>query len=701
MISHVGRRALAAQQAAAAADIPLTPGFHDIKAAVARQFQRMAGHDLFRVAVDKDTLWSTYLASFPEGTNPIYRKRAEHDCACCRQFVRAVGNVVAIIDGVLVSIWDIETDHNAYQAVARTMSALVRGAVIDNRFLSTERVAGTDRTFEEAVEGVKTWQHFFVNIPNGHRGEKNFVCTGVEIGPRLSESRALHDVLLRSLNEITTPAIDAVLELIGQGSLYRGEEHLHAVQTFRDLKVQFNGIALPERDAFAWTKSGVVPASVAKIRNTSIGLLLVELSEGRDMEEAVKMFEIAVAPANYKRPTALVTKGMVEKAKATIAELGLTSALERRYATLADITVNNILFADRNARKVMAGDVFDTIAGAVTAKPKTFDKVEEIGIAKFLADVVPYAESIELLVENRLAGNLVSLIAPVDPTAGRMFKWDNGFSWSYSGDFADSVKERVKKAGGNVTGDLCCRLAWSNYDDLDLHMREPGGGHIYYGNRDRLSPCGGVLDVDMNAGGRTSREPVENIFYSSTRRMQEGTYELFVNQFAKRETMDVGFEVEIDFKGTLYRFAWPKPLRQGETVVVAQMTYTQGGLEVISDLTSTSASRKVWGIDTETFQKVNVALLSPNHWDVHAVGNRHYFFMLDGCQNDGSARGFYNEFLKSDLDPHRKVFEMVGARMRAGESPNQLSGLGFSSTQRNHVVARVKGAFTRTVRIAF
>lgn len=75
--------------------------------------------------------------------------------------------------------------------------------------------------------------------------------------------------------------------------------------------------------------------------------------------------------------------------------------------------------------------------------------------------------------------------------------------------------------------------------------------------------------------------------------------------------------------------------------------------------------------------------------------------MLDGCINDGSARGFYNEFLKSELDQHRKVFEMVGAKMRTDESQHQLSGLGFSSTQRNSVVCRVKGSFSRIINITF
>lgn len=75
--------------------------------------------------------------------------------------------------------------------------------------------------------------------------------------------------------------------------------------------------------------------------------------------------------------------------------------------------------------------------------------------------------------------------------------------------------------------------------------------------------------------------------------------------------------------------------------------------------------------------------------------------MLDGCLNDGKARGFFNEFLNEELTTHRKVLEVVGARMKTEESVNQLSGLGFSSTQRNSVLCRVKGSFDRVVKINF
>jgi hypothetical protein len=281
-----------------------------------------------------------------------------------------------------------------------------------------------------------------------------------------------------------------------------------------------------------------------------------------------------------------------------------------------------------------------------------------------------------------------------------MFKWPNNFSWSYAGEVADSIKERVKKAGGSVEGDLCCRLAWEYTDDLDFHMKEPTRHHIYYGNRRQLSPNGGMLDVDANGGDGIRPDPVENIFYKDRRRMRDGVYTLEVNNYCRRSG-GRGFEVEVEFEGTTHHFVYDKALRHQETITVATIEYKKGGFKITSSLPSSQTSKTVWSLPTQTFHKVNVVSLSPNYWDEKTVGNKHYFFMLDGCRNANRARGFFNEFLSDELSAHRKVLEVVGAKMKTEESDNQLSGLGFSSTQRNSILARVKGSFNRVVKIIF
>lgn len=668
--------------------------FATIQSAIAKQFKAMSGRTLFSTASDGVALWDTYLGSFPAGSNPIYKTRTEHDCACCRHFIKAIGGVVNIIDGKVVTLWDCKIE-GPFQAVADAMAAFVRSQAIENVYLHSERLVGTPNSRQLLEDKtVKTWEHFHVNLPNA------VVVPGDHIGPRSGDYRATHDVMKRGLLEITRDAVWTVLDLIAQNSLYRGEEHKFTLEEFCKLQSQHDKLSgAMARDLFAWEYMESVHVAVARIRNSVIGTLLTDLSEGKDLEEAVRAYEVKVAPTNYKRPTALVTKAMVAQAQKKVEELGLITALERRYAVLDDLTVNNLLFADRATKRAM--NVFDDISAGAAVDVKKLGKVEDVPIADFLAKVLPSAQGVEALFENRHAGNMVSLIAPVDPTAKQLFKWPNGFSWSYSGDLADSIKERVKQAGGSVTGDFRASLAWFNYDDLDLHLKGPNGLYIWFRNKHDRS-TGGALDVDMNAHAGSTRAAVENITFPKRELMGEGEYTLFVNQFCPREWKDGGFELEMEFDGTVYNFAWPNVIKLAQNVVVCKFTYSRNsGLTILESLPSKQASRKVWNVTTQAFHWVRCVMLSPNQWDGREIGNRHFFFMLDGCLNDGTARGFFNEFLSESLTPHRKVLEMVGAKMQTESSGSQLSGLGFSSTQTNHLLCRVTGSFARVVKVLF
>lgn len=675
--------------------------FKHFKDAVARNFEVMSRHELFRVDADKNEIWDTYINAFPVGSNPIFAARTEHDCNCCKQFARTIGGVVAFINGKKVTIWDVEVPQEPnYQIVADKMAEYVRSRPVVDHFLHNQTRVGTDKSRGILADGSNVQlSHFSVDLP------RQFVCQGDEIPTALSKLRSNHDVFLRGLKEVKMDAIDSALDLISQNAIYRGEEHKFAIESFRKAKVAFDKLKTDaEKDAFVWLSNKTVPGSVSKFKNTAIGTLIFDLSEGYDLEDAVKSFESKVAPTNYKRTTALVSKAMIEKAGKTIEDLGLSSALQRRHAVVSDVSVNDVIFVDRKARSMMKGDVFGELAESVGAKAdaKKLDRVDEITIDKFLKDVLPRAESIEVLFEDRHAPNLLSIVAPVHADSGKLFKWDNGFSWAYNGDVTDSIKERVKRAGGSIVGDLCCRLAWNNHDDLDFHMTEPNKYEIYFGNKGRKSTNGGMLDVDMNAGGGTTRTPVENIFYQTKRTMQTGTYTLYVHGYSIRETKDVGFQVEIDAGGETRVFNHPEPVRRDQRIEIAKIRYSaNGNFEIDSTLQSRKMSKTIWGLQTESFVKVDLVTLSPNHWGDVPVGNKHYIFVLNGCKNEGTPRGFFNEFLRQDLDEHRKVFEIVGSKMKVEDSAEQLSGLGFSSTKPDTLLCRVKGSVNRVVKIVF
>lgn len=653
----------------------------------------MMGDQLFVVDIDKDVVWDHYLVSFPEGTNPLYKERTEHDCNCCKQFIRDIGRVVAIKNRKLISIWDVEI-VGEYSIVAEALSKLVKNNPIKDVYFHESKKVGVARTHQQLEDGnIKPWEHYHAVLPGA------CVLTNGSIPTKKAEFRSNFDVLKRSLGELSLDSAETVIELIDQNSLYRGEEHKATLNLFVKTKNTFDKLSEANKDLYCW-KTSLELKGASKIRNTVIGTLLSDLSEGKPLEASVKSFEAKVAPTNYKRPKALVTPGMIKKAQAKVEELGIQDSLARRHAVTSDLTINNVVFADRTAKQEM--NVFDEMLGDVTANVDSLKKVEEIGIESFINDVVPKADTIEMLLEGRHKGNLMSLIAPVHAEAPNILKWDNNFSWTYNGEVTDSIKERVKAAGGNVEGVLRCSLSWFNSDDLDIHVQEPKGGtHIYYGNKRSLSS--GSLDVDMNAGGNhNDKDPVENIIWTNKNRMPEGEYKVVINNFSKRNTTNVGFEVEIEFEGETKTFVYNKEVSDRRDVVVATFNYSRDtGIKIITSIGDTSRPEDIWDVRTTTYQKVNMIMNSPNHWDDNHSGNKHTFFMLEGCANPDSARGFYNEFLSDTLHDDRKVFEVLGSKMKVPESDEQLSGVGFSSTLRNHAYFKVKGSFSRIVKVNF
>lgn len=666
--------------------------FKEFKDKVDNSFQQMCKgqSNLFRAKVDKDLLWNTYLESFPE------EERQEHNCNCCRQFIKNWGNVVAIKNNKVITFWNIRCEE-PYNTVAANLKKLILAHPVTDLLVQTFPKLGTDKnTFLRADGTVGVWNHLFTVLP------EKFIYRGSSSEDTvMSDFRSTYEVFTRSLNTITPDAVDVVLELIEQNSLYRGLEFKKVVEEFQTLQNKYNKLPQNEKNAYIIShvkNSGVV----ARIRNSAIGTLLVDLSEGVDLDTAVTKFEKVVAPTNYKRPTSVVTKSMIEAAQKKVKELGIEKSLSRDYAKLDDITVNNVLFVNRDLSEQVG--IFDKLKENIVINPKKFSKVEEIGIEDFISKVLPTAKSVQVLVEQKHEPNLVTLTKSKYEDAPNIFKWNNNFAWAYNGNLADSIKEKVKKAGGNVNGVLRCSLHWFNYDDLDIHVVEPHGAHIYYS--DKYSNSSGMLDVDMNAGSiRESRDAVENIVWTDSNEMVEGVYTLYINNFYKKEWTDEGFECEIECNGELHKFSYERPVRDKENVKVCTFKWSRklGITEIATSIpeASTNISKEIWGINTNKFQKVSMIMLSPNYWDDQSIGNKHYFFMLEGCRSSEKTRGFFNEYLKESLNEHRKVFEILGNNLLLPTSLEQLSGLGFSSTVRNELICKVEGSFERIIKVKF
>lgn len=688
--------------------------FKDFVKAIQKNLQQMSKDSsrLFTVNVDTEELYNLYLDSFPAGTNEIYRERREYDCSCCRHFIRDVGNVVSIKNGELHTIWGINpVSDDKYNVVAAALDAYVKQKAVLGVFLKKEKRIGTPENREMLPTGkINKYEHFFVDLPEICIFKE---CYGHTLEGDLSQFRDVRNVFKRSLDEISKEAVDTVLELIAQNSLYKGAEWKKQLTEFKNYQKEYGKLTDEQKELWIWEKSIAAGAVIGKIRNHSIGTLLVNISEGMDLDLAVRKYEQIVAPVNYKRPKAIFTKKMLEDAKKTITELGYMDSLQRRFATLDDITVNNILFSNKDAAKRITGamDLFDEMEQDVAIDPKRFSKVEEISAEDFIKNVLPVAKELEVYLENKHIQNMVSLIAPEVADAKTMFKWNNGMSWAYTGNITDSdIKENVKAAGGSVTGIVRFSIQWNDGNgkdnsDLDAHCLEPqGGDHIYFSHKiSRYT--GGELDIDITdpiyqckSNGGVA---VENITYPSKERMKPGTYKFYVNQYSFRNSQ--GFKAEVEVNGEIHSYEYNTPVR-GNVDVAEVILDQSGNFKVVDKLPGNCAtiSKDVWGIKTLQFTPVSVVCYSPNYWDEqNGIGHQHLFFMLKDCINPEEPNGYYNEFLKPELEQHRRVFEALGTKAHVKDVDDQLSGVGFSLTKRNDLIIKVKGATERVLKVKF
>ncbi len=86
------------------------------------------------------------------------------------------------------------------------------------------------------------------------------------------------------------------------------------------------------------------------------------------------------------------------------------------------------------------------------------------------------------------------------------------------------------------TGDVQILLSWSNYNDLDIACIDPYGEIVWFQNKSVSS--GGILDIDMNNGRNSRRDPIENIYWP-TGGAPKGQYKVILTYYARRDNSEL------------------------------------------------------------------------------------------------------------------------------------------------------------------
>jgi phosphoribosylformylglycinamidine (FGAM) synthase PurS component len=708
--------------------------FQTLLTKIQAQFETMcATGKLYISSIDGETLWQTYLSAFKPENNPIWRVNSEHDGRNDHNFFRRYANIVAIKNGKIISIFNLLLENCEYADSFLACKELLANSAIEGIFVQTYNELVTlpyekskpnqanyrlgmeknhvqykadDKTELESEKAkgkeigkVYTFYHYSVNIP------KQFIDFSNKSKESIFGDLQTTKQLFQKGLLIPLESLELIRDLIQQGSMLRGDMYLQKVLDFIKIRKEYE--LSTNKELFILENFWKTP--FARFANELIGTTCIELAEGKELNKVVDSFNFRVDPVNYQKAKNLeVSQKAKQEAEKKLKDLGYltetSNSFNRRYATIDDINVSEIRHTnvDNIVEKPLGlfGKVPTT--GFSRHKRAEFDKVESVGIDKFMKDILPTVTSMEVFLENKFNNNLVALFTAAEECKNLM-KWSNPFSWTYENNLSgvSQIKEEVKSKGGKVDGVLRFSMMWADGNDddsdLDLHCVEPNNSyHIYYSNRGTPSPCGGKLDVDITSPN--GKLAVENIIYPTLNRMKEGTYKLFIRQFSERNSK--GFKAEVEFDGQLYSYTYNR--RVDGDVQVAEVTLKNGVFSIKHILPATegeAANRTIWNLETNQFHKVNLVCESPNHWGDNKIGTKEYFFMLQDCKSDKPMRTYHIDQLNPELLSERRALELLGQYMTIEPAEKQLAGLGFNSTVKAELIVKLKGSHQRVIKI--
>ena len=679
---------------------------------------------LYRVNCTGDELWSKYLEGFQP--DPIFRdpNSSTHNCNMCKHFITHYGNIVSLNeDNTFTSIFDFEipqTKKEEYEKSILAMRELIHKSKVDNLFVVTrDSIARSNYdtcaiknhqhlglsknvkryTKEEAEKfgvikpnQIVVFNHMYLAIPATY-----IKHTYESIATITTKEKAKKDSLEKSLNEFNIETIELIIDLIEQQSILNGESQLGKLRAFLELSKKYSQVPEKQRNVWLWKQAQTF--QYCHIRGEVIGTLLTDIQSGMDITEACRTWNKKVDPANYMKAQAPITKMQIKNAQEFTEKNGYTESFTRRCATMADIEASEILHIHNGEVKPVS--IFDAVKTTETSiNPNKFNNLKEISIEEFMQKILPDCNSLEAYFDNKHKNNLVTFITANQKDSKPIFKWGNNFSWTYTGNLAGKslIAKAVKNAGGFVDAPFRFSIMWNedgrSIVDLDAHVVEPSSEEICYIHKHSYKTLG-QLDVDMI---RPHSVGVENIYWNDMSKLINGKYRFYVRNYDSGNT--TGVKAEIAVNGNVYTYQINENFKGSRDI--AYITIKNGNIESIEHCAPVidAVGEKVYNLTTGQFHQVNLVCLSPNYWKDN-VGNKHYFFFLEGCKSPEKLRGFHNEFLNSDLTPHRKVLDVLAHTMQVESTDEQLSGLGFNSTIPDELIVRYQGKQKGIIKIKF
>ncbi len=429
-----------------------TIGFDDFLTSIRQRFvEQCASGALFRT--NADGLWDAYLGAIPD------EDKQYHTCSCCRHFINRYGDLVTINDeGEVVSaIWDLDDTPEYYKPAVDAMLNLIRRAKVNRVFLTSEPSLGI------AVTGP--WTHYSVAMPAAMLHKRRGALTA---GQAAAAKKEDFKNVLRAVLEFDSTVVQQAVTLLKTDSLYRAEKVLGPAEWLLNLH---HDIDRTKRKAMmVWRAVATAPAGFCHPRSSMIGTLLDDLVAGTPLDVAAKNFKAKMHPLLYQRPQAAPKAGAIDAAEKLVAEMGIASALNRRF-----LRPDEVEYIWQPTAAAPAEGVFGHLKQ--DSKQEKLMPGGKITLSKFLSEILPVATAIRCILTP--SGNqIVTLTTAADPDAKPILQWDseenrNPVAWYLWSGGSLPGQFQLKAGSVDVIGVCKPPHAWRGNDGKFPHQ----GGH--------------------------------------------------------------------------------------------------------------------------------------------------------------------------------------------------------------------------------
>lgn len=384
----------------------MADGYDKLCDSIQQSFSRYAEvsmtHRLFRT--DAFGLYDLFLSKLPA------EKQQEHNCHTCRQFMNKYGGLVSIDrEGRIVpAAWcfdDIpETYRPAVVAIKKRLeNAKVTGAFIPRGY----RIETPSQTGVFQHMAVLVFGYAFVNMGGNTKYP----------GRAENTAKENYKTLCHALSEYRLEHVQTAFNILNSNSVRYVPQARHHAEWFLSVVQDIRTVRGSRRNNLIWRYAVSSPSGYCHVCTSVLGTLLDDIKAGKALSTAAKRFDDKASPTKYQRPQTGPSDGNIDTAEKIIKELGLETALLRRFARFDEVKTF--------WTPVVEPKAIEGVFGYLRQKAPTYEPETVMSWEKFQRTILPGAITIDYDANASRMGNYAALITAVDSDAPPIIKWDN------------------------------------------------------------------------------------------------------------------------------------------------------------------------------------------------------------------------------------------------------------------------------------